>query len=213
MRAWRWTAVAAALALASALAEAQQVNRPLSPPGTAATQVLGKWVQDKADEPRRYTDGKWIQVTYGRPIKRGRDLFGSGPEYGKALNSGAPVWRAGANKSTRLQTEVPLQIGGKTVPAGDYSLFVELKSPIDWTFIVSSHAAQETFDLNEKVALWGSDNYTPDKDVTRAPMQVMKTNVSVDQFTIGFVDMTQTGGRLAIWWDTTMATVPFTVAP
>jgi hypothetical protein len=39
--------------------------------------------------------GKWIEVTYGRPIKRGRTgLFGEGADYGKALKGGAPVWRA-----------------------------------------------------------------------------------------------------------------------
>ena len=40
-----------------------------------------------------------------------------------------PVWRAGANVSTRLKTEVPLTFGGKTVPPGEYSLFIDLEAP------------------------------------------------------------------------------------
>ena len=51
---------------------------------------------------------------YSRPLKRGRELFGTGDAYATKLNAGAPVWRAGADVSTRLKTEAPLVIGGKT---------------------------------------------------------------------------------------------------
>jgi hypothetical protein len=197
--------------LAIAVVAIAQQQRPLSPRGTAATQVGGRWVQEKPESAPRYVDGKWIEVDYGRPIKRQRDLFGSGAEYGKQLLSGAPVWRAGANKSTRLMTEAPLVFDGKTVPPGEYSIFVDLK-PDNWTFIVSRHAAQERFDKEDKSgAIWGSFGYDPKMDVLRAPMKLMKSTVSVDQFTIGFVDVTATGGSLAMWWDMAFAVVPFTV--
>jgi hypothetical protein len=201
------------VALATGLAGAQQTpNRPLSPRGTAAAHVGGKYVQEKPDGPSRYVDGKWIEIDYGRPLKRGRTLFGTGADYAKQLNAGAPVWRAGANKSTRLKTEAPLVIGGKTLPPGEYSVFVELKSPTEWTFIVSNHTAQETFNRDDKSgAIWGSFGYDAKNDVLRAPMRVTKSAVSVEEFTIGFVDVTATGGSLAMWWDTTMATVPFTL--
>ena len=39
---------------------------------------------------------------------------------------------AGANKSPRLMTEVPLMFGKTTVPPGEYSLFIDLKLP-EWT--------------------------------------------------------------------------------
>lgn len=181
----------------SALLSAQQ--RPASPAGTAATQI--------GTGPA----GKWIEITSGRPIKRGRDLFGSGADYGTKLNAGAPVWRAGANVSTRLKSEVPLQIGGKTVPAGEYSLFIQLKSPSDWTLIVSSWGAKASGKEDNPNALWGAYNYTPDKDVVRAPMTVNKMPMSMDQLTWAFVDMTDKGGKLAIMWDTVAASVPFTI--
>jgi len=57
-----------------------QGGRPASPTGTAATEVGGKYEKPAgADEPV-YTGGKWIEITYGRPIKRGRDLWGSGAD-------------------------------------------------------------------------------------------------------------------------------------
>jgi hypothetical protein len=206
----RIVAIAGAVVAAVAITGAQE-RRPASPPGSSQTQVGGKWVANPNGE-SSYQGGQWIEVTYGRPIKRGRaDLFGSGAEYGKKLLAGAPVWRAGANVSTRLKTEVPLQIGGKTVPAGEYSLFIDLKEN-NWTLIVSSWGAQQKYNPSDKTTLWGAYNYTPDKDVARAPMQVDKVGVSIDQLTWEFADMTETGGKLLVVWDTTVATVPFTVA-
>jgi len=104
---------------------AAQGGRQPSPDGTAAAQVGGKFVA--GSENPVYQGGKWIEILYGRPLKRGRDLWGSGADYGKKLYDGAPVWRAGANVSTRLKSEVPLVIGGKTVPAGEHTMFIDLK--------------------------------------------------------------------------------------
>ncbi len=181
--------------------------KPASPAGMAATQIGGKYVDVQGRQ--RYQDGKWIEVTYGRPIKRGRqDLFGSGADYGKAISAGSPVWRAGANQTTRFTTEVPLVFDGKTLPAGEYSVFVELKENA-WTLIFSNWPAQEKYDRNNKDALWGSYGYTPDKDVLRAAMKVETLPFSIDQFTIAFIDMETDGGKLAMMWDKTMATASF----
>jgi hypothetical protein len=201
-----------ALAATTSLVVGQQSpQRPASPAGTASTVVGGKYV--KTEKGQRYEGGKWIEITYNRPILRQRPgIFGSGADYGKTLNAGAPVWRAGANSSTRLKTEVPLEIGGKVVPAGEYSLFIELKNDKDWTLIVSSHAAQQTYDPQNKTALWGSYGYTPDKDVARAPMKVESIPFSLDQLTWGFTDVTDSGGTIRIWWDKSSALVPFKVA-
>jgi hypothetical protein len=45
----------------------------------------------------------------------------------------------------------------------------------------------------------------------RVPMQMVKPAVSVDQFTIAFVDMSDQGGKLAMAWEKTAGVVPFTV--
>jgi hypothetical protein len=192
----------------------------MSPQGTAQAQVLGKW--EKGERPaftlgrENYQDGKWIEITYGRPLQRGRDPFGSGATYGKALNDvGAPgfppppVWRAGANQSTRLKTEVPLQFGGKMVPVGEYSLFIDLE-PSAWTLIVSSWPAQARFDPQDKTALWGAYGYTPDKDVARVPMKVEALPFAVEQLTWSFVDMSNAGGRMALLWGKTVGSAAFT---
>lgn len=200
----------ALLALATVSAIAQS-SRPSSPPGAAAIQVGGEWVE--SDGRSRYEGGHWIEITYGRPILRGREnIFGEGKDYGERVNAGAPVWRAGANVSTRLQTEVDLKFGDTRVPAGEYSLFIDLESPTDWTLIISSWASQEQYDPNDRTALWGAYGYTPEKDVVRVPMNVMSIDVTVEQLTFGFIDVTKDGGSIALWWADVMATAPFKVA-
>jgi hypothetical protein len=190
------TGSAVALALSAVLVAQGPSGRPASPSGNSSTQI----------------GSKWIDITYSRPLKRGRDVFGSGATYGAITHTdGASVWRAGANVSTRLKTEVPLVINGKTVPVGEYSVFIDVKSPTDWTLILSTWPAQPTYDPNNKAALWGSFGYTPDKDVVRAPMRVSQTPISVDELTWLFIDVTPNGGSLEVVWDKTAAVIPFKV--
>jgi len=203
--------IALAVVLGIGVFAQQAPRKPASPPGTAATQVGGTWAKATPDAEPRYTGGKWIEITYGRPVLRGRTaIFGAGADYGKKVSDGVPVWRTGANLTTRFSTEVPLVFGGKTLAAGEYSVFVDLK-PGAWTLIFSKQAFQQKYDPNEKVATWGSYNYDPAQDVLRVPMVVGANPSSMEQFTIGFIDMTQGGGKLAMWWEKTVATVAFTV--
>ena len=192
----------AALAAASALSA--QPRRIASPAGVSATEVLGRY-----DEREGYVGGKWLEIRYGRPIKRVRNLFGAA-DYAEALNDGAPVWRAGANVSTRLNIEVPIVLGGRTIPVGEYSLFIDLQ-PKAWTLIVSSWAAQTTYDEKNKSALFGAYDYTPDKDVVRVPMKRETLPYSFDQLSWQFLDMTDKGGKLALLWDREIASVSFEI--
>jgi hypothetical protein len=203
--------VALATLIASSASLAQE-RKPMSPPGTAATQVGGSWGAPDAEGDRRYSGGKWIEITYSRPILRGRqNIFGSGADYGKKVSGGGPVWRAGANLTTRMKTEAALEIGDKRIEPGEYSLFVELKEPA-WTLIVSKQPYQQKYDEKDKVGTFGAYNYDPKHDVVRAPMTMITPKASIDQFTIGFVDVTDSGGKLAMAWEKTAAVVPFTVA-
>lgn len=211
--------VAGALASASLIAQ-QPPARPMSPAGSAQAHVLGTWT--KGERPaftvgrQSYVGGYWIEVTYGRPLQRGRDVFGVGADYGKALNDvgtatlpAPPVWRAGANVSTRLKTDVTMLFGDRKVPPGEYSLFIDVQSPTSWSLIVSSWGVQQKFDPNDKAALWGAYGYTPDKDVARVPMRVDKLPFAVDQLTWLFLDMTNDSGRLALMWANTVASAQF----
>lgn len=197
------TVALAGIVVLGAIAAAQS-KRIASPAGSSATQVGGKH-----DEREGYVGGRWIEVQYGRPIKRGRNLFGPA-DYAEALNDGAPVWRAGANVSTRLISEMPLVIGGKTLSPGTYTVFIDLRANV-WTLIISTWPAQTTYDDKNKRALWGAYDYTPDRDVVRVPMKLETLPHAHDQLSWEFLDMSDAGGRLAIFWDKRMASVPFRI--
>ena len=203
---------AAVLILCASVFTSAQQERPLSPPGTATAMVGGEWVKDAAGAPV-YQGGKWIEVTYGRPMLRQRtNIFGAGADYGVAVRAGTALWRAGANSTTVLKTEVPLAFAGKTVPAGEYGVLIDLRSPTQWTLVLSSQPRQAQFDANNKTDLNGATNYDQKFDVARVPMQVdSKAPSKLDQLTIFFSDVTKTSGKLAFAWENTVATVEFTV--
>ena len=200
-------AVMSAALLAQAVPDVKLVP---SPQGQAAIQLGGTW--DKTADGPRYRDGKWVVVDYGRPLLHGRtDIFGSGADYGKTVNAGAPLWRAGANDTTRLTTQAAIQIGGKIILPGTYNVFVDLK-PGNWTLVLSTQPVQEKFDPNDKVRLSGATNYDPKFDVLRAPMTMRGGEPSVEQFTIGFVNVSQITATLVMSWEKTAAAIDLRLA-
>lgn len=201
----------AVLTMAPSIASAQQgLSAPsaASPRGQAVTQVGGAYDPDGT-----YEGGSWIVVDYGRPILRGREnMFGSGESYGDAFLLGAPIWRIGANQSTRFMTEADLMFGDQRLPAGEYSIFADL-SASGWTLVFSTWGVKQSFMEDNPNALWGAFEYTPDRDVLRTSMEVRTLPMSADQLVILFTDMTQEGGNFSVWWDDQFASVPFRVAP
>ena len=181
--------------------EAQR--RPASPSGNSAVEVGGSY-----DPQYGYEGGQWIEIRYGRPILRGRDIFGP-PDWREALNDGAEVWRAGANYSTVLETELTLEIAGTAVPPGEYTVFIDLKQD-QWTFILSTWPAQATYDYENKDALFGAYYYTADRDVLRTPMTVSAGDITFEQLSWQFTDVQQGRGTLLLLWGTKRAAVEFT---
>ena len=171
-------------------------NRQASPEGTGSTQV----------------NGRWIDIVHGKPILRGRtNVFGSGADYGKTLFDGGTVWRAGANVSTRLRNQMPLEIGGKRIPAGELVMVIDLKSEKDWTFVLTKQSYVTTFDPQNTKDLYGAYNYRPDDDVARAPMTVERLPYSVDQLMWWFSDVTPMGGTMRVAWERMTASVAFKI--
>lgn len=185
-------------------------RRATSPAGRSATQIGGVW-----DARSGWVNGRWIEIRYGRPLKRGREIF-SADDFVEFLNDGAEVWRAGANYTTVLETELPLLIGGVRVDPGEYTVFIELAAD-EWTFILSTWPAQVRYDEGNREALFGAYEYTPDRDLVRVPMVVEELPWTVDQLAWQFLDVQPAtapgpaGGTLALLWDRRVATVAFTV--
>jgi hypothetical protein len=128
-----------------------------------------------------------ITVTYGRPYKKGRDIFGALEPYGK-------VWRIGADEATNITFKKDVKFDGQTVPAGTYTLFA-LLTENEWTFI-----------LNSKLGQWGAFSYEKNKEfnVARANRPVGKLDKVVEQLTIWFQD----DNTLVVDWDQTEVKLP-----
>ena len=192
----RTVAAVLTIALISYVHLDAQQRRQASPEGTVSTQV----------------NGRWIDIVYGKPILRGRtNIFGSGADYGKTLFDGGTVWRAGANVSTRLRNEMPLEIGGKRIPPGELVMLIDPRSEKDWTLILTAQSYAKTFDPANTKDLYGGYNYRPDQDVTRAAMTVERLPYSVDQLIWLFSDVTPAGGTMRVAWERMMASVPFKI--
>lgn len=60
--------------------------------------------------------GSELKVAYSSPAKKDRVIFGELVPYGQ-------VWRTGANEPTTFSTSKDIEIIGKTLPSGTYSLW------------------------------------------------------------------------------------------
>ncbi len=135
-------------------------------------------------------DGGSVTVDYGRPSKRGREIFGGLVPFGE-------VWRTGANRATHLTTDRPLVVGDTRIPAGTYTLWT-IPGPESWTLIVNTET-----DI-------GGTSYDPSHDLERLEMQLRQLDETVENFTIEVAD-TDEGGELRLRWDRTEAYLPFRV--
>lgn len=132
--------------------------------------------------------GKTITIEYGRPYKKGREIFGGLVPYGK-------IWRTGADEATKLTTEGDLMVGSLHVPKGSYSLFT-IPEPDGWTLVLNKEADQ-----------WGAYKYQESKDLGRVKMAVKKADAPVEQLTITISSQGGGKGTLSIAWDTTVASI------
>jgi hypothetical protein len=76
-----------------------------------------------------------ISVQYGRPVARGRTLFGD-----SALVKWDRIWNPGADSATRISFDHDVQVEGRDVKAGEYTIWLLPRSSAPWTFILSRAA-------------------------------------------------------------------------
>lgn len=150
-------------------------RKPLSPPAKAEC---------------KFSNGKTIHVNYSSPRMRGRKIYGGLVPYGE-------VWRAGANQATTFDTDANLVVGGKDVPAGNYTLFA-LPNPNSWKLIISKETGE-----------WGIPYPGAEHDFARIPMQLSKLPSPLEDFTIHF-DQSGDACTMHLDWETTRASIKIT---
>jgi hypothetical protein len=155
--------------------------RPVASPSATATATIG---------------GKNISIAYSSPGVKGREgkLFGKDGRIGQDPHY--PVWRGGANAATTLKTSGDLTIGDLHVPAGTYTLFVDISDPDNWTLIVSKDTGE-----------WGL-SYDASKDLGRTKMTMSKPPAMVENLVYTLADNGDGKGTLTLSWEDHTASVP-----
>lgn len=133
------------LAVSVLFAQADKSKRP-SPPETASGTVAGST----------------ITINYSSPAVKGRKIWGGLVPYDQ-------VWRTGANEATIFETSKDIQVEGKELKAGKYSLY-SIPGENQWTFI-----------FNSKTGQWGIKNdgsttEDPADDVLRVTVKPEKSS-------------------------------------
>ena len=143
--------------------------------------------------------GKTISIKYSAPAVNGRvgKLFGKDGTIGK--DETYPVWRAGANAATALHTDADLDLGGLTVPKGDYTLYVNLVNLGAWELIVNKQTGQ------------GGMSYDAKQDLGRVKMTMAKPPALVEQLQYTLSGTGGNKGKLQLAWENVEASVSLTV--
>src|SRR5258706_14408144 len=131
--------------------------------------------------------GKTIKTDYSSPRMKGRKIYGDLVPFGQ-------VSRTGANEATTFVATADVVVGGKTVPAGSYTIFT-VPNADKWTLII-----------NKKTGEWGIPYKYESDELARVDMKVSKLPAPVENFTIAY-DKSASGCTLRLDWETTRASV------
>jgi len=106
----------------------------------------------------------------------------------------------GADEATLLVTQQPIVLGGKTVPAGAYTLY-----------LVPSENGASQLAISTSIGGWGIPVDTG-HDLARVDLTKSALDQPVTQFTMAVGKGDSGGGVIKLMWESTQFSVPFTVA-
>lgn len=125
-----------------------------------------------------------ISIEYGRPVARGRVLWGQ-------LVPWDSIWHPGADSATRMSLDHDILVEGKPLPAGEYSLWLIPRERAAWTVIFSR--AAHTF-----------HKPYPGSQFEALRLEVMpETTSHMESFAIYFPAVLREDATLRLHWGTT----------
>jgi tetratricopeptide (TPR) repeat protein len=130
-----------------------------------------------------------LEVTYSRPGKKERKVFGELVPFGE-------MWRVGANASTKIKFSDDVNIAGNEVPAGEYALYV-IPNAENWEIIIHKNITHS-----------GTGGYDAAEDLLRFKTNTKTLRDTWETLTIEFTELTTTGGVLYIAWENTCVHIP-----
>lgn len=130
-----------------------------------------------------------IELSYSRPAKKGRVIFGDLVPFGK-------VWRTGANGATTLTFGDDVTIGGTSIKAGKYGL-LSIPGATEWTLIIT-----------KQTNVTSPSAYKQEEDVVRVKVKPMALPKSIENFTIEVGNIKAALCELWLMWDKTVVSLP-----
>lgn len=127
-----------------------------------------------------------LTVVYSRPSLKGRQPF-----TGDFVPAGK-IWRTGANGATLFTTSTDLMVNGKTLAAGTYAI-MSIPEQGNFTLI---------FNKNKSVT---EANYKQEEDVLRVNLTPAENSETIETFTIGFSDLTDSTANMNFMWSNAKA--------
>jgi hypothetical protein len=155
-----------------------QDDQPRKSPKASVSQVIGLDTE--------------VSIEYGRPAMRGRDIYWdvvpNGMEEPNNYSDNKPYpWRAGANENTTIEFTKDLEIEGKAIAKGKYSIHM-IPSETTWVVIFNK--------VNDG---WGSYGYDQDQDALRVTVTPVKAP-SAELLTYGFGDLVDYSATAFLHW-------------
>lgn len=163
-----------ACSLFVATASMAQIKAPQPSPVASVSQKVG------------LTD---VDITYSRPGKKGRTVFGDLVPYHE-------IWRLGANASTKIKFSDDVSILGNEIPKGEYALYA-IPHENEWEIII-----------HKNLSLWGTGGYKAEDDLVRFSVKSYQLKETWESLTIDFTNFTTTGADLYIAWENTAVHIP-----
>lgn len=133
-----------------------------------------------------------IELEYSRPSANGRTIFGGLVPYDA-------LWRFGANASTKIETDGPLEFDSGVLEPGKYAIFAIPRESGVWDII---------FNKDPKGA--GVTGYTSDEDVLRV-IAGSSENSYTETFTLGIDKITSNSASIVVLWEDLKVEIPFKV--
>lgn len=129
-------------------------------------------------------DGVDVELTYGRPNVKEREVWG-------ALVSYDRVWRTGADEATTITFGDDVLVEGEELAAGTYALFT-IPGEEEWT-VIFNHVAEQ----------WGAYDYDEAEDALRVTVEPREHEM------VETLDFAVAEGEVVLMWEE--LAVPFAV--
>jgi hypothetical protein len=132
-----------------------------------------------------------ITISYSRPGKKDRVVFGDVVPFGE-------IWRFGANENTKITSSESLIFGKDTLKAGTYAIFTK-PTKDSW----------EVYFYTETTN-WGTpEKWDDNKVALKLKTPVTNLNDVVENLTISLDNLQNSGATLQFSWDKTRINLPF----